>query len=84
MPTYDYRCTNCGETFTKLLKIVDREQPTHEGCPMCDEKTVEMLVGGNYAFMSPEALGRKKPPEDFRELLRRIKKANPKGHIKDR
>ena len=32
MPTYDYKCENCGHTFEEDLKIVDRKIPTESPC----------------------------------------------------
>lgn len=84
MPTYEYHCNSCETNFDRILKIAEMDQPLEEPCPHCKEKSIIRVVGGSYAFMSPEALGRKKPPEDFRELLRKIKKANPDGYIRDR
>ena len=30
MPTYDYKCTKCGNVFEKELKIADRKIPTED------------------------------------------------------
>ncbi len=55
-----------------------------EPCPICTTTgTIRQVIGGNYAFMSPEALGRKKAPQEFRDFLTKIKKANPGSHIRD-
>lgn len=35
MPTYDYHCKSCGNTFTKLLKIADRNSPSEVPCEEC-------------------------------------------------
>ena len=32
MPTYDYKCENCGHTFEEDFKIADRNIPTESPC----------------------------------------------------
>ncbi|AKJ73192.1 hypothetical protein PKO111_128 [Klebsiella phage PKO111] len=35
MPTYDYKCTKCGDEFEKMRKISERDEPlncTNEKC----------------------------------------------------
>ena len=52
MPTYDYRCEKCGQTFEESLKIADREAPTeypcesqlHRAAPICGGKVKQVIV----------------------------------------
>ena len=43
MPTYDYRCTKCKETFEAFQSIT---APPLELCPTCGEKVVRIISGG--------------------------------------
>jgi putative FmdB family regulatory protein len=43
MPTYAYRCPNCGHEFEKFQKITDRTRPR---CPKCKAKTERVITGG--------------------------------------
>ncbi|AGL02071.1 FmdB family zinc ribbon protein [Desulfoscipio gibsoniae] len=43
MPTYDFRCAQCGHKFTVLVSISDKDKVT---CPNCAGKKVEQLFTG--------------------------------------
>jgi len=48
MPTYDYRCRNCGHTFEKFQSITDR--PVRK-CPICGKLGVKRLIGTGAAVI---------------------------------
>ena len=43
MPTYDYKCNNCGEELEHFQHIT--EDPLKK-CPKCGKNTVKRLIGG--------------------------------------
>ena len=43
MPTYQYRCTQCGHEFEEFQKITD--EPL-EKCPQCGGKPQRLISGG--------------------------------------
>ncbi|MEE9571629.1 MAG: FmdB family zinc ribbon protein, partial [Candidatus Neomarinimicrobiota bacterium] len=43
MPTYDYKCLNCGFTFEHFQSMTD--QPVKE-CPKCGGKAKRLISGG--------------------------------------
>ncbi len=43
MPTYEYRCTDCGHEFEEFQPISD---PPITICPKCDGKTERVITGG--------------------------------------
>lgn len=43
MPTYQYRCTECGHEFEEFQKITD--EPIKE-CPKCGGKPQRLISGG--------------------------------------
>ena len=50
MPTYDYRCDNCGHTFEQTLLISQRKVP--EGrCMECNDGDVRQVIGVPYLPM---------------------------------
>lgn len=43
MPTYDFRCADCGKKFTVRVSIKDRDKVT---CTYCASKKVDQLFTG--------------------------------------
>ncbi|MDH3456889.1 MAG: zinc ribbon domain-containing protein [Gemmatimonadota bacterium] len=43
MPTYGYRCPECGHTYDKLQKISDH---TRAKCPQCGTRGERVITGG--------------------------------------
>lgn len=77
MPIYDYKCSDCGHTFTQNLRIAERKQPIESPCPECEkEGNITQVIGGG-AVVDPVRIGRIKPESGFNEVLRNIKKGNP-------
>jgi len=57
MPTYDYRCKNCGYQFEVYQSF---DEPKKKACPDCKKKTLERLIGcGIAAFcqQDPTTIG---------------------------
>ena len=44
MPTYDYKCSECGHTFEEILKIADRDAPTELPCEQQVQQTKHMFT----------------------------------------
>ncbi len=42
MPIYEYRCTQCGSKFEKLVKLTT--QPSEIECPKCGARRAEKTV----------------------------------------
>ena len=47
MPTYEYKCQNCGHTFEKFQSMKDKSL---ENCPECNGK-VQRLIGGGAGII---------------------------------
>ncbi len=46
MPTYEYVCTDCANTWEEIQKISD---PALETCPKCSKNTAKRQIsGGNF------------------------------------
>ena len=84
MPTYSYRCDGCGETFERVLSMTKNDQPEKEPCPNCGELKVKQFIGTIPDIGDPVYLGVRKLPADWRDFLKRLKKANPGSYVKDR
>ena len=44
MPTYDYKCSECGHTFEESLKIAARDAPTELPCEQQIQQTKHMFT----------------------------------------
>lgn len=43
MPTYEYRCKSCGNTFERVQKI---SESSGAACPECGEEAERLISGG--------------------------------------
>lgn len=83
MPTYIYECKACSHHWEEVLYVDERKQPLDKPCPECEaEKQIVMLMGAP-SIGDPVRLGRVKPPSDFRDRIKQIKKATPKNNLPD-
>jgi putative FmdB family regulatory protein len=48
MPTYEYRCRECGEVFTLRLHI-DEHGRKRPKCPECGSRKLEQRFGSFFA-----------------------------------
>jgi putative FmdB family regulatory protein len=43
MPTYDYKCSSCGDLFEEVQSM---KAPLLTKCPKCGNNTLKRLIGG--------------------------------------
>jgi putative FmdB family regulatory protein len=48
MPTYEYRCENCGHEFEKFQSIIAKSL---RKCPVCSKSTVKRLIGAGAGII---------------------------------
>ncbi|MCB0281719.1 MAG: zinc ribbon domain-containing protein [Calditrichae bacterium] len=48
MPTYDYKCLNCGKEFEEFQKMSD---PVLTVCPKCKKETLERKIGSGAGLL---------------------------------
>ena len=80
MPTYDYACDKCDNTFEEKLPISERKVP--EGrCMECNDGDVRQAIGAPlFAYDNISSPGhKKKPPSWMTDKLKEIKKNQPKA-----
>jgi hypothetical protein len=68
MPSYNFRDKNTNEEITEFLWVSEVDQY------LADNPHLEAMVPNTSAQVDPWRMGRKKPDETFRELLRGIKR----------
>jgi len=87
MPIYEYSCKECEDSFTEILSVNDRENPTKEPCKKCGAKDSLYIVLGAVGWMdimrTTVGTARHKPTDEFREITKRIKKSNRRSNMKD-
>lgn len=78
MPLYDYQCQECKHHFEAQRKIAEMEAPCADPCPECGKPAVQKIIAsGRYDVIDPVRLGRVKPPQDWRDMLKSWKRKNP-------
>lgn len=75
MPRYDFCCHSCNVIIDDVtLKIDERDEPLSGPCPNCGVVgQLERLVAAP-AISDPYHLGRVKPPQVFKDMLKNMKK----------
>ncbi len=73
LPNYTFKNLNTGEEFTVSMTMADRE--TY----LTQNPHLEQLIVSAPAFSSRAAMG--KPDDSFRDVLRSIKRRNPRSNI---
>lgn len=48
MPTYEYRCQECGQTFEEVLHMSEQDT-ARPLCPACESREVEQLMSSFVA-----------------------------------
>ncbi|ASD50419.1 hypothetical protein FDI24_gp138 [Acidovorax phage ACP17] len=85
MPYYTYKCQECGASESRYAKISDRDALVGSGCAMTDGCDGQLIRPVEMpGFTSSESLGRIKAPQEFRDLLKQMKKDNPGSTINER
>ena len=79
MPTYDYRCEECGNEFEEMLTIARRKEPTESPCECGGEiNQVVGLTGFAYDnIKAGKSAKAKKPPGWIKHKLKEITRQQP-------
>lgn len=74
MPMYDFFCTACGLLVTDVqLPIADRNYPTTQPCPQCDQHGTLERCAAAPAIGDGYRIGRQNLPSTWTDTLKRIK-----------
>ncbi len=84
MPIYEYECDCCEMRFEKFLPMHRRDEPLTQPCPNgCEKSNVTLQWSTSSIIADSFKLGRVKPSDEFRDKIRRVKKAHPGSTIRD-
>jgi putative FmdB family regulatory protein len=54
MPIYDYKCEKCGESFSLVMSIKEKETKKVK-CPKCNSSKVKPVYSGFFAVTSKKS-----------------------------
>lgn len=78
MPTYQYGCKSCPAVFEDVFKVEERNKPCECPCPDCGGELYLRLFPCGFQFRGAFL---RKPPTQFNERLKEIKKNHPHGSV---
>ena len=81
MPTYDYRCEDCGEIWDSFELVSNTDRPCKENCPHCDEKKVVRHIG-EFPNMATDSnmTANVKTGGQWNDLMGKMKNYTPKRY----
>ena len=81
MPMYDFQCQECETTFPIMCRISERETP--KPCPNCQSENTQQVILSAPMMGEAERVSGKKPPAEFRNLLKSIHQRNPGSRMNE-
>jgi putative FmdB family regulatory protein len=54
MPTYDYKCVNCGKKFSLVMTIRQHDSKKPK-CPKCNSRKVKQQLASFFAITSDKS-----------------------------
>jgi putative FmdB family regulatory protein len=55
MPTYEFECRQCGETFTRTETFAEHDRRKTNKCPKCSSRKVEQLISPAFVKTSKKS-----------------------------
>ena len=76
MPTYQYKCNECDNTFEEVHRIADRNIPVDTLCEICGQGNIE-LVPQLLTTISMRGSWRQHTSDGWKDRLKEISRNNP-------
>jgi putative FmdB family regulatory protein len=80
MPTYDYKCENCGDTQELILTIARMNEPVDTPCPKCDEVAVKRHITGASRIVSGTGSGLNFS-SGWNDILKGVQSGHPRSNL---
>ena len=80
MPTYQYKCNECGNEFEEIHRVADREIPVDTLCEICGQGNIE-LVPQLLTTISMRGSWRQHTSDGWKDRLKEIKRSNPGSRL---
>lgn len=77
MPTYDYYCENCNESWEENKLISERDEPLKTPCVKCGEKIKRGVAAARVSYEGAHSM-MKRAGNEWNDVLKGIKKASDK------
>ncbi len=55
MPSYEFKCTECGKRFTQKLSFEEHDRRRGRKCPKCGSRKVEQLISPVFVKTSKKS-----------------------------
>ena len=81
MPTYQYKCNECDNTFEEVHRIADRNIPVDKLSEICGQGNIE-LVPQLLTTISMRGSWRQHTSDGWKDRMKEIARNNP-GHSLD-
>ena len=82
MPSYTYKCNNCGYIFELILPMAQNDTPTFEPCPQCHSATVLQIIVTPPQISESDILSiPKRLSGEWKDFMGRIAQKNPGSEI---
>ena len=81
MPFYEFECEQCSHAFEEFQTIANIDVPLEQPCPSCYKVGyINRLISG-AEICDPVAVGVRKVPKGYNEVVKNIKKNIPGNNI---
>ena len=79
MPSYDYMCEACNETWDDFQMMSSRHVPCKKPCPHCKKKKVKRTLPTEFPQMESDSTltANKKTGGQWNELMHKMKDYTP-------
>ena len=81
MPTYQYKCSECENSFEEIHRIADREIPVDKVCGVCGRGKIQ-LIPQIPSMISMRGSWRQHTSDGWKDRMKEIARNNP-GHSLD-
>ena len=81
MPTYQYKCSECENSFEEIYRITDREIPVDKVCGVCGRGKIQ-LIPQIPSMISMRGSWRQHTSDGWKDRMKEIARNNP-GHSLD-
>jgi len=84
MPYYEFECEQCSHAFEEFQTIANIDVPLEQPCPSCYKVGyINRLISG-AEICDPVAVGVRKVPKGYNEVVKNIQKNHPGNTIQVR